>query len=110
MTFEKKFEQIKAKLVAANAQVSDEYFAIQFNMTDTDCAGTFYIVCRGGALEIEPYDYRDRTAEVTASANTIVRLLDGRTSFDSAVASGKMAIMGNIDHVKSLSGIARAKK
>lgn len=109
MTFEKKFSQIKAKLEAADIELPDVPFAIQVNMTDDDCAGTFYIASRGNGLEVEPYDYHDYTADITATANTVVRVLDGRTSFDSAVNSGKLTVVGNENFVKSIAGICAKK-
>ncbi len=105
MTFEKKFNAIKAKFADANVVLPEAQFAIEITMTDDDCAGTFYIASRGNGLEVEPYDYRDNTASISATANIISRLLDGRTSYDNAVSTGKLTVIGNEDAVKEICGM-----
>ncbi len=109
MTFEKKFNAIKTKLEAADIVLPESHFAFEITLTDDDCAGTFYVASRGNGLEVEPYDYHDNTAALTATANTITRLLDGRTSYDVAVSTGKLAVTGCEDAVKAICGICAKK-
>ncbi len=109
MTFEKKFSSIKAKIESADITLPETHFAFEITMTDDDCGGTFYVASRGNGLEIEPYDYRDNTANISGTANTITRLLDGRTSFDAAVSDGRLSVIGNTDAVKAICGICAKK-
>ncbi len=109
MTFEKKFSSIKAKIESADITLPEAHFAFEITLTDDDCGGTFYVASRGNGLEIEPYDYHDNTASLTATANTITRLLDGRTSYDVAVSTGKLVVTGFEDAVKAICGICAKK-
>ena len=109
MTFEKKFSSIKAKLEAADITLPESHFAFEITMTDDDCAGTFYVANRGNGREVEPYDYHDNTASLTATANTITRLLDGRTSYENAISTGKLTVVGNENAVKAICGICAKK-
>ncbi len=109
MTFEKKFNSIKSKLEAADIALPETHFAFEITMNDDDCAGTFYVASRGNGLEIEPYDYHDNTAALIATANTITRLLDGRTSFENAISTGKLTVTGNEEAVKAICGVCAKK-
>ncbi len=109
MTFEKKFNSIKLKLEAADVTLPEANFAFEITMTDDDCAGTFYIASRGNGLEVEPYDYHDNTASLTATANTVTRLLDGRTSLESALSTGKLNATGDVDAIAAICGLCAKK-
>lgn len=100
MDFIKKFKKIKEKFNNAETANLTSDFAIQVNMTDEDCGGAFYVANIDGAFSVEPYDYIDHTAMVTAASNEFEKLIGRRIGFDTAVNSGKIVIDGNIEHVK----------
>ena len=77
MTFEKKFETLKKSFVKADLEKLTESFALQVNMTDEDCGGTFYVAYVDGTLAVEPYDYKDNTAVVTGSSADVAKLAKG---------------------------------
>ena len=77
MTFEKKFETLKKSFVKADLEKLTESFALQVNMTDEDCGGTFYVAYVDGTLAVEPYDYKDNTAVVTGASADVAKLAKG---------------------------------
>lgn len=96
MTFEQAFKKVKAKFEKADTSKLKIDFAIQVNMTDSDCGGAFYIQSVDGKLNVEPYDYRDNTADVTLKKLDLYKILDGKLDVDTAVESGKVYVNGNI--------------
>lgn len=100
MDFTEKFKKIKEKFKSAETINLTTDFAIQVNMTDEDCGGIFYIANIGGVFSVEPYDYIDHTAMITAKAIEFEKLIGRRIGFDTAVNSGKIVIDGNTEHVK----------
>ena len=100
MTFEEKFGKLSEKLRTADTSKLTESFAIQVNMTDEDCGGTFYIANIDDNFSVEPYDYRDHTAMLTAAADDIAKVFAGRLNLDNAIASGRFTVEGNPEHIR----------
>ena len=100
MTFEEKFGKLSEKLRKADTSKLTESFAIQVNMTDEDCGGTFYIANIDDKFSVEPYDYRDHTAMLTAAADDIAKVFAGRLNLDNAIASGRFTVEGNPEHIR----------
>lgn len=96
MTYEDMFAKVKALLEQADAGGIREHLAYQFNITG-EAGGTFYIEVKDGALSVEPYDYRDRDAAFTCSAETLFKIASGKTDPVGAVLTGKLKVEGNID-------------
>lgn len=101
MTFEERFEEIK-NVILKNKPALDTFFAIQINMTDEDCQGTFYIAYIDEKLQVEPYDYRDHTAMITADSKILESILTGALSIEKAYADGNLIIEGSLDSAKEL--------
>lgn len=106
MNYEERFAELK-KLIKAKRPKLEASFAIQVNMTDSDCHGTFYIAYTDGTLKVEPYDYRDHTAMITAESNVLEELLQGTLTAAKAYADGKIIIDGNLDSAKELLKLCR---
>ena len=92
MTFEQKFKALRPKFKKADTKTFDRDFAIQFTMTDEDCGGTFYVSYINGKLAVEPFDYKDNTATVTASADSIAEITAGKVG--TQVINGDASIVG----------------
>ena len=95
MTFEQAYLKIKAKFDNADTSKLTNEFAIQVNMTDEDCGGAFYIQFTDGKLFVEPYDYRDNTADVTLTRQDLNKSLDKKLSVATALETGRLYINGN---------------
>lgn len=80
------------------ADVSDikEHLAYQFNITG-EASGIFYVKVKDGTLFVEPYEYFDRDAMFTCSAQTLRELADGTLDPVLAFTIQKLKVEGNID-------------
>ncbi|MDO4618823.1 MAG: SCP2 sterol-binding domain-containing protein [Clostridia bacterium] len=108
MTFEQAFLKIKAKFDNADTSKLTSDFAIQVNMTDEDCAGAFYIQSTDGKLLVEPYDYRDNSADVTLKRQDLVKILDGKLTVAKALETGKLYVNGNAEDLVSAASVIKA--
>ena len=98
MTFNEKFEQIKKKFGKLDTSRVTEDFAVQFNHTDEDCGGAFFVAYVNGEAAVEPYDYVDNTAMVNISAKDMIDAIGGKLDVVAAVMAGKVEVFGNAEH------------
>lgn len=110
MTFIEKFNELKAQLPTLENGTFEEDFAIQVNMTDPECGGTFYIASIGGVFCMEPYDYRDHNACVTVPASFLTDLLAGKADPVKAFMFGEVRIEGDFEQVKALAPLLKPKR
>ncbi len=111
MTFEQAFLKIKAKFDGADLKKLSSDFAIQVNMTDEDAGGAFYIQSADGKLFVEPYDYRDNTADVTLKRADLVKILDKKLDIQKAIDAGTVYVNGNVaDFIQAVEVIKVEKK
>lgn len=90
--------------------VSDiqEHLAYQFNITG-EGAGIFYVEVKDGQLYIEPYEYFDRDAMFTASADVFEKILNGKMDPVMAFTLQKMKVEGNFDKALKLKNLIERK-
>ena len=69
-------------------------------MSDEDCGGIFYIANIDDVFSVEPYDYHDHTAMITASADDVLKVLTGKLSLDNGIKSGRFTVEGNPEHIR----------
>ena len=65
---------------------------------------------KDGQLFVEPYEYFDRDAMFTCSAETLFKIADGKTDPILAVTLGKLKVEGNIDKALKLKDLINSKK
>lgn len=98
MTFQKKFDELKAKYGKIDESKLSESFAVQIEMTDSDCGGIFYVAFVGGNFSVEPYDYHDNTAAVKVSSTVLEKLLSGKADAVKEFLKGNIKVNGKTDH------------
>ena len=108
MTFLEKFEEIK-KLGETEVEFEKE-FAIQVDMTDEDCKGSFYAAYKNGVFSVEPYSYNDRDALMTIKSDVLVKLLSGDIDPVASFLTGKFKIDGSVEAVLELTKLCAANK
>ena len=86
-----------------------EHLAFQFNIVG-EAEGIFYVEVKDGKLFVEPYEYFDRDAMFTCSAETLFKIADGKTDPILAVTLGKLKVEGNIDKALKLKDLINSKK
>ena len=62
------------------------------------------------AYHVEPYEYFDRDAMFTCTAETLFKIADGKTDPILAVTLGKLKVEGNIDKALRLKDLIDSKK
>ena len=93
------------------ADVSDvqEHLAYQFNITG-ESEGIFYVEVKEGQLYVEPYEYFDRDAMFTASAETLMKIAEGKLDPILAFTLQKLKVEGNIDKALKLKDLINSKR
>ncbi len=109
MTFIKKFEALRKKFIGADTTPLESKIAMQVNMTDEDCGGTFYIEADKGMLSVEPYDYYDHTVMITLSADDFAALADKKESLAELCERGRVMLEGDFSHAEAVFAIAVQK-
>lgn len=117
MTYDELVTKVKTAYEDADASAIKEHVAFQFNVTG-EAAGAFYLEIADGKVKVEPYEYFDRDILVTASADTILQLAEGKLDPVKAYFMGKLKAQGDLGKagfLKELSGkpqkkTGRAKK
>lgn len=106
MTFEEMFTQVKEAFQDTDVSGISEHLAYQFNITG-DGEGIFYAEVKEGQLYIEPYEYYDRDAIFTCSADVLLKIISGKTNPITAVTLGKLRVDGNIDKALKLKDVVK---
>lgn len=109
MTYADMFSKVKEMLAGADVSDIHEHLAYQFNVTG-EAEGIFYAEVKEGRLYIEPYEYFDRDAMFTCTAETLFKIADGKTDPILAVTLGKLKVEGNIEKALKLKELIAAKK
>ena len=90
------FAEFKRRFMEADVSDIHEHLAYQFNITG-EAEGIFYVEVKDGELHVEPYEYFDRDAIFTGSAETFMKIADGKLDPVAAVGLLKLKVEGNID-------------
>ena len=96
MTYEQTLEKFKDMFKDTDVSHVEEHLAYQFNITG-EGAGAFYAEVKDGKLFIEPYEYYDRDAAFTCSAENLFKIIKGELDPVVAFTFGKLKVDGNID-------------
>lgn len=107
MTFFEAFDNIKEKLSKADTSKLNGDFAMQVNMKNKDCGGTYYIAYMNGQLDVQPYDYKDHAVMITAMAGDITKIVEGRLDPVKALESGKIDVEGDLTVAALFAGIVK---
>ncbi len=93
MTFEEILNKVKA--MAKKIDVSGvDFIAVQVNLKDLD--KTFYVEVKDGKVNVEPYEYNDRSCALTISSADFNKLIDGKLDPVAAFTIGKLKVDGDI--------------
>lgn len=109
MTYAEFFSEIKGKFMKADVSDVKEHLAYQFNITGEE-EGIFYVEVKEGTLYVEPYEYYDRDAMFTASAQTLMKIAAGTLDPVMAFTLQKLKVEGNIDKALKLKDLISNKK
>mgnify|MGYP001623649265 CR=1 FL=1 len=109
MTYADMFSKVKGMLMDADVSDIQEHLAFQFNITG-EAEGIFYAEVKDGKLYVEPYEYFDRDAMFTCTAETLFKIADGKADPVLQFTLGKLKVEGNIDKALKLKDLIDSKK
>ncbi len=109
MTYAELFAEIKGKFMEADVSDIPEHLAYQFNITG-EAEGIFYVEVKEGVLYVEPYEYYDRDAIFTCSAETLLKIASGKTDPVLAVTLQKLKVDGDIGKALRLKDLIESKR
>ena len=109
MTYEEFFAKVKETFADADVSSITDHLAYQFNITG-EAAGVFYVEVKEGKLYVEPYEYYDRDAIFTASADLLMRIAEGKQDPMLAYTLKKLQVEGDLGKALKLKEILAAKK
>ena len=109
MKYADMFSKVKGMFMTADVSDITEHFAYQFDITG-EAEGIFYVEVKEGKLFVEPYEYFDRDAIFTCTAETLFRLAEGKIDPVLAFTTGKLKVEGNIDKALRLKELIDSKK
>lgn len=107
MTYEQIVAKVKEKFAEADASAINGVVALQINLEGKNTNGIFYIEVKDHKVNVEPYDYHDRSALVTVNPTNLLKLLDGKLDPIEAYTKGKVAIEGDADAVLAVINLAK---
>lgn len=109
MKYADMFSKVKGMFMTADVSDITEHFAYQLDITG-EAEGIFYVEVKEGKLFVEPYEYFDRDAIFTCTAETLFRLAEGKIDPVLAFTTGKLKVEGNIDKALRLKELIDSKK
>ena len=109
MIYAEMFSKVKGMLVQADVSDIHEHLAYQFNITG-EAEGIFYVEVKEGKLSVEPYEYFDRDAMFTCTADTLMKIASGKLNPIMAVTLQKLKVEGNIDKALKLKDLVESHK
>ena len=109
MTYADMFSKVKVMLMDADVSDIHEHLAYQFNITG-EAEGIFYAEVKDGKLFVEPYEYFDRDAMFTCTAETLFKIAEGKTDPVLAFTLGRLKVEGNIDKALRLKDLINSKR
>ena len=109
MTYADFFSEIKGKFMEADVSDITEHLAYQFNIVG-EAEGIFYVEVKDGKLFVEPYEYYDRDAMFTCTAERLRKIAEGTLDPVNAFFTGRLKVEGNIDKALKLKDLIESKK
>lgn len=108
MTFNELVEKVRT--LSKKADVSNQDFiAVQINITGEE-SGVFYVEVKDHKINVEPYEYNDRSCAITMSLEDYNKMIDGKLDSVLAFSTGRLKIDGDIGKAVEFSKILKRKK
>ena len=104
MTFSEYFSTVKTTFMGTDVSDINEHLAYQFNVIG-EASGIFYVEVKDGQLYIEPYEYYDRDAVFTGTANLFTEIMTGKKDPVHEFLCFNLKVEGNIDKALKLKNL-----
>ena len=98
MTYEELVKEVRKNYGALDASGIKEHVAVQFNI-EGEAEGAFYVEITDGNVDVEPFEYFDRDAVVTTSADVALSLSSKKLSLKDAYNDETAKVWGDLDKI-----------
>ncbi|PWT25968.1 hypothetical protein [Butyrivibrio fibrisolvens] len=98
MTYEELVKEVKKNYGALDASNIKEHVAVQFNI-EGEAEGAFYVEIADSNVDVEPFEYYDRDAVVTTSADIAISLSSKKVSLKDAYNDETAKVWGDLDKI-----------
>lgn len=109
MTYEELVRQIKETAEGADVGKIQEHVAFQFNI-EGEGAGAFYLEIKDGKAYVEPYEYHDRDVLIRCTAETLLKIMEGKLDPVMAYTLQKIKVEGDLGKALLLKEVVGQKK
>ena len=109
MTYEELVKQVKEIAEGADVSKVEGHVAFQFNI-EGEGSGAFYLEIKDGKAVVEPYEYYDRDVLVSCTAETLIKMMEGKTDPVLAYTTHKIRVEGDLGKALLLKEVAGQKK
>ena len=93
LTYEQVVEAFRERFKDTDVSSVSGTLAFQINIVGKP-EGIFYVEIKNGEIHIEPYEYYDRNAILIASADNLIKLINGKLDPVKAFTLGKLKVDG----------------
>lgn len=103
--FDPSFKQLASLLRHLDYNNNGQHIAIQVNISDINNRPFYIEITQEGKVNIMPYEYNDRDAKITASFDTLMKVITKQLKIQDAYRQRLLFIEGNIEKLKTLHGL-----
>ena len=94
MKFEQIVEKVREKSKLIDATKTD-FLAVMVTLTGKD-GGVFYVEVKDKKVNVEPYEYNDRSCEIVMTSDNFLKFIDGKLNPVAAYTLGKLKVNGDL--------------
>lgn len=109
MTYEELVQQVKGIAEGTDAGKIQGHVAFQFNI-EGEGEGAFYLEVKDGKAMVEPYEYYDRDVLVRCTAETLLKIMEGKLDPVMAYTLQKIRVEGDLGKALLLKEVVGQKK
>lgn len=109
MTYEQIVAKAKEIMAAKSASGVKDHLAAEIHITG-EGEGAFYVEVNEGKIAVEPYEYYDRDFVLTATADDLLAVVEGKLDAVLAYTTGKIKIDGSVDKALEFQKICKSTK
>ena len=109
MTYEQIVAKAKEIMAAKSADGVKDHLAAEIHITG-EGEGAFYVEVNEGKIAVEPYEYYDRDFVLTATADDLLAVVEGKLDAVLAYTTGKIRIDGSVEKALEFQKICKSKK
>ncbi|MDE7398237.1 MAG: SCP2 sterol-binding domain-containing protein [Oscillospiraceae bacterium] len=108
MTFDETLAKVRGIASKQNAEGAP-FLAVQINLTGKD-GGVFYVEVKDGKVNVEPYEYNDRSCAITIDPANFDKLVEGKLDPVAAYTVGKLKVEGDLGKALEFSKLIKKVK